>query len=194
METYGWPIKYFTDIPELFRVIIDAILGMLYYRLFGFGYSELKCRSAHRFLYYRGILHRDVSLGNILICPNGADVEMTTGCLIDLDHAKIDLKYVDKEKIVSGPEPLTAKLDERIRKARPAMSSMIQDDFHPAGIDEEALFALLIQFETKGDALTYVDYICKQKSSLRRDQPVSNLYLHFHGTSSDIISATAYLR
>ena len=28
METYGWPIKYFKDIPELLRVIRDVIQGM----------------------------------------------------------------------------------------------------------------------------------------------------------------------
>ena len=36
MGTYGWPIKYFKDIPELFRVTIDAIRGMLYHRPFSF--------------------------------------------------------------------------------------------------------------------------------------------------------------
>jgi hypothetical protein len=36
METYGWPIKYFKDIPELFRVTIDVIQGMLYNYLFSF--------------------------------------------------------------------------------------------------------------------------------------------------------------
>ncbi|KAH9939168.1 hypothetical protein B0H21DRAFT_825261 [Amylocystis lapponica] len=42
METYGWPIKFFKDIPELLRVIRDAITG-------------------HRTLYYGGVLHRDIS-------------------------------------------------------------------------------------------------------------------------------------
>jgi hypothetical protein len=29
METYGWPIKFFKDIPELLRVVRDAIQGLL---------------------------------------------------------------------------------------------------------------------------------------------------------------------
>jgi hypothetical protein len=36
MGTYGWPIKYFKDIPELFRVTIDAIQDMLYHHPFSF--------------------------------------------------------------------------------------------------------------------------------------------------------------
>ncbi|THH17211.1 hypothetical protein EUX98_g9170 [Antrodiella citrinella] len=76
MLTYGWPIKYFKDLKELVRTIRDAVQG-------------------HRDLYFnRLVLHRDVSAGNILICPNGDDVEDTTGCIIDLDHAKKALKRI----------------------------------------------------------------------------------------------------
>jgi hypothetical protein len=32
METYGWPIKYFLDIPELLMVIRDVIQGMFDYQ------------------------------------------------------------------------------------------------------------------------------------------------------------------
>jgi hypothetical protein len=35
METYGWPIKYFIDIPELLRVIRDVIQGMFVCQPFG---------------------------------------------------------------------------------------------------------------------------------------------------------------
>jgi len=31
METYGWPIKFFKDIPELLSVVRDAIQGMFDY-------------------------------------------------------------------------------------------------------------------------------------------------------------------
>ncbi|KAA1469413.1 hypothetical protein DENSPDRAFT_772821, partial [Dentipellis sp. KUC8613] len=69
MKTYGWPIKFFKDIPELVRTIRDALQG-------------------HQNLWLRNILHRDVSTGNLLICPKGSDIEDTSGCLIDLDYAK----------------------------------------------------------------------------------------------------------
>ncbi|TFY58769.1 hypothetical protein EVG20_g8025 [Dentipellis fragilis] len=75
MKTYGWPIKFFKDIPELVRAIRDAVQG-------------------HRNLWSRNILHRDVSTGNLLICPKGSDVEDTSGCLIDLVYAKRTNKRV----------------------------------------------------------------------------------------------------
>jgi len=45
----------------------------------------------HKYLYERGVLHRDISPGNILIKwrpGSEADQPSTSGCLIDLDHAK----------------------------------------------------------------------------------------------------------
>jgi hypothetical protein len=108
---------------------------------------------------------------------------MTTGCLIDLDHAKIDLKHADKDIVVSGPEPLAANFDqqdEQTGKVRLVVASMIETVYHPAGIDEEALSALLTRFKSNHEAFAYLDYICKQKSSLKRDQPVSALNLRFH--------------
>ncbi|KAF8518660.1 hypothetical protein BU17DRAFT_66290 [Hysterangium stoloniferum] len=50
METWGWPIKYFKDNLELLTVIRDAVQD-------------------HKDFYLSGVLHRDVSVGNILICP-----------------------------------------------------------------------------------------------------------------------------
>jgi len=38
--------------------------------------------SGHHHLHRRGVLHRDISVGNILITPDG------NGALIDLDYAK----------------------------------------------------------------------------------------------------------
>ncbi|KAH9930550.1 hypothetical protein B0H21DRAFT_761430 [Amylocystis lapponica] len=66
METFGWPIKFFKDSPELLRVILDALRG-------------------HRHLYYKdGVLHRDISISNILICPEHDAGEKTQGRIIDL--------------------------------------------------------------------------------------------------------------
>jgi len=45
----------------------------------------------HKYLYERGVLHRDISPSNILIKwrpGSEADEPSVSGCLIDLDHAK----------------------------------------------------------------------------------------------------------
>lgn len=45
----------------------------------------------HKYLYERGVLHRDISPGNVLIQwrpGSEANRTSTSGCLIDLDHAK----------------------------------------------------------------------------------------------------------
>ena len=45
----------------------------------------------HKYLYERGVLHRDISPGNILIKwrpGSEPDQPSMSGCLIDLDHAK----------------------------------------------------------------------------------------------------------
>ena len=56
----------------------------------------------HKAMYNAGILHRDVSAGNILICPKKGDkMENTHGRLIDLDHAGQTSEFIEP-KIVDG--------------------------------------------------------------------------------------------
>ncbi|ETW77007.1 hypothetical protein HETIRDRAFT_460499 [Heterobasidion irregulare TC 32-1] len=70
MRTYGWPIKFFKDVPELVNTLIDAVKG-------------------HRDYWFSLMLHQDVSTGNVLICPRSdVNVEDTCGKLIDLDCSK----------------------------------------------------------------------------------------------------------
>ncbi|KAI0055077.1 hypothetical protein BV25DRAFT_1816139, partial [Artomyces pyxidatus] len=65
MSSFGWPLLQFRDLPELCGALHDAIAG-------------------HRWLYRQGILHRDISPGNVLITPLAAP---NRGLLIDLDNA-----------------------------------------------------------------------------------------------------------
>lgn len=72
----GQPITIFTSVPELIRAFHDAITG-------------------HRSLFENGILHRDVSINNIMI--NLADQPRADGLggfLIDLDLA-VETKNID---------------------------------------------------------------------------------------------------
>ncbi|KAF9455625.1 hypothetical protein BDZ94DRAFT_1316018 [Collybia nuda] len=69
-KDYGWSFKNFRDVLELLNGSEHVII-------------------THEYLYFHGILHRDISSGNVLICPSFTDGVMTTeGRLIDLDYAK----------------------------------------------------------------------------------------------------------
>ncbi|TCD63615.1 hypothetical protein EIP91_005166 [Steccherinum ochraceum] len=73
LGTFGWPLSRFVDLRELVTALRDAIEG-------------------HRNLYFDcGVIHKDISITNILICPDldrPKPLENIRGCLIDLDHAK----------------------------------------------------------------------------------------------------------
>ncbi|KAF8344955.1 hypothetical protein F5887DRAFT_236522 [Amanita rubescens] len=76
LEEWGFPLKYFLNLRELLGAIRGAVKD-------------------HEKMYFAGVLHRDVSIGNILIAPNIATDNVNDGSesqdcgkLIDLDHAK----------------------------------------------------------------------------------------------------------
>ena len=89
LSTYGWLIKHFSTRRELLVVLRDAINGM--YQSTFVTKPGLTIFIGHKHLYKGGVLHRDISPGNILIkwCPGSeADQPSTSGCLIDLDRGK----------------------------------------------------------------------------------------------------------
>ena len=95
LSTYGWPLKYFLDLLELLQVLGDGIKGTASLATTQNQWScllKVFLRVGHKFIYILcWVLHGDVSSGNILISvPLSYDPERdpTTGCLIDLDHAR----------------------------------------------------------------------------------------------------------
>ncbi|PFH46574.1 hypothetical protein AMATHDRAFT_7642 [Amanita thiersii Skay4041] len=74
MKGSGYPLTYASSCLEIATVLRD-------------------CIKMHKKMYMNGVLHRDVSLGNIIIMSNGK------GRLIDLDRAK----YVSSQKQVLQP-------------------------------------------------------------------------------------------
>jgi serine/threonine protein kinase len=81
------PIEFFESPRHLLKILKDSIQSKL------FAYGSVPSRlmqdgfSAHRELYTKAnLLHRDISMGNILI-NLGDDREEHPACLIDLDHA-----------------------------------------------------------------------------------------------------------
>ncbi|KAF7975929.1 hypothetical protein HWV62_8203 [Athelia sp. TMB] len=86
-KTYGWPISYASSLLELVGSMRDAIVG-------------------HQNAYNRGVLHRDVSEGNILITGKKLDERGKRGVLIDFDNAifwKTHQAIMDDE--LSGTRP-----------------------------------------------------------------------------------------
>lgn len=125
--------------------------------------------SAHRYLYYKGILHRDISIGNILISPDGINAEKTSGCLIDLDYAK-KTSIDPKPPTVNSPQQ-----DERSSKIRQGVSLTLEG-YHSAGIDDKALSALLSLCKTTGSAIDYVEHILQSKPSLSATNKIVSVF------------------
>ncbi|KAF8969653.1 hypothetical protein BDZ97DRAFT_1915197 [Flammula alnicola] len=69
LKQYGWSIKYAASLEEFVRIIKESVIK-------------------HRDMYMQGVLHRDISQGNILICPMESNFKDTKGALIDFDNAK----------------------------------------------------------------------------------------------------------
>ncbi|KAI0924832.1 hypothetical protein AcV7_010427 [Taiwanofungus camphoratus] len=80
MKTYGWPVKYAKSVLETVEVFRDAIIG-------------------HRNSVQKGVLHRDISLGNILI--TGKSERGHRGVLIDYNNA------IPEEHVTLADDPAT---------------------------------------------------------------------------------------
>ncbi|THU75536.1 hypothetical protein K435DRAFT_880632 [Dendrothele bispora CBS 962.96] len=79
LKDYGYAIKRFLSLKELLQTLSECIDG-------------------YEFLLMNGIVHRDLSPANILICPVDIEAaqfepEKVVGRLNDLDHAKVDMEY-----------------------------------------------------------------------------------------------------
>ncbi|KAI0924109.1 hypothetical protein AcV5_010538 [Taiwanofungus camphoratus] len=89
MKTYGWPIKFAKSLLEMVGAFKDAIVG-------------------HRNSFQRNVLHRDISIGNILIASKPKPGYR--GILIDYENAII---------LKPGREPLH---DDPVSGTRPFIS------------------------------------------------------------------------
>ncbi|KAK0200518.1 hypothetical protein DFS33DRAFT_1397272 [Desarmillaria ectypa] len=127
LKDYGWPLKYFLNMKEFLTTVHGTLLG-------------------YEHLWDKGIAHRDISPGNMLICP-AKDEETgllklfdTRGRISDMDHSK----HVDyhnpaplQEKLLNRPNlPTYIALGEN-----PPMSDGLSDLFaiFPASIKDAAL-------------------------------------------------------
>ncbi|KAF8882647.1 hypothetical protein CPB85DRAFT_1442579 [Mucidula mucida] len=131
MSTYGWPLKYFATLKELLVVFLNGVQG-------------------HEHLCNNGLLHRDISAGNVIIarCPDkGATTPFgTKGCLIDLDRSKLGARKtrtlppaqtqddpIPEAEIASFSPPITSYF--RRRKNLPKLSLSLQPEVISSAYD-----------------------------------------------------------
>ncbi|THU77785.1 hypothetical protein K435DRAFT_890549, partial [Dendrothele bispora CBS 962.96] len=106
LKDYGYPLKRFRSLHELVQSIEDCLEG-------------------YQYLLQKGVLHRDLSPGNCLICPRSMLAHPdntqtqpqsleTVGRLIDLDHAKVDYGYKFDEAVAEAQKRVPPT-EEQIR-------------------------------------------------------------------------------
>ncbi|ETW82484.1 hypothetical protein HETIRDRAFT_416651 [Heterobasidion irregulare TC 32-1] len=144
MQTYGWPIKFFKDIPKLVKSIFHAV-------------------KAHCDYWFSLILHRDVSTGNMLICPRSdVNVEDTCGKLIDLDYSKKSDMHV--EYPAPGPPKQHIAIVLRLKKQ--------------VSITNEVAGILIARYPSH--FLVYIDMVLSMNPDLRtanKELTVEDLFL-----------------
>lgn len=100
MKTYGWPIKRALTPLEMVCAMRDAIAGE---PLTEPSINKPLTRHVpgHRNAYVEGVLHRDISIGNIIITAN--PTPNNRGALIDFDNAI----YYSVDRVPVFHDPLT---------------------------------------------------------------------------------------
>ncbi|KAF4584862.1 hypothetical protein EYR40_001682 [Pleurotus pulmonarius] len=93
LQTIGRPLWQFTSYLELLKAFRAAIVG-------------------HQRLVAYGILHRDISAGNIMISADDNPAEGEEGFLMDLEFARID-EIVHVTKVPGGPQHTTWSAPKR---------------------------------------------------------------------------------
>ncbi|KAA1477293.1 hypothetical protein DENSPDRAFT_844508 [Dentipellis sp. KUC8613] len=140
MSTYGWPLTSFRDIRELLETIRDAVAG-------------------HRDLWFGGVLHRDVSVDNILICPEEKDGRKTHGRLINLGFSIQADTWTDAPKPVSVDDPDVQKRMSVLREYK--------------GMSEPVALTLLSRNEEFWYSWGYQEALLRQWPHLKDKSPLS---------------------
>jgi len=124
--------------------------------------SGLTMFVGHKYLYERGVLHRDISPGNILIKwrpGSEADEPSVSGCLIDLDHAKKGEPSSEMSTRSLGVQAVDDTLDDVVllwcsKKKVDMEVARLASAFIPAN-------------QGTGPALTYFEAVLKHASTFR---------------------------
>ncbi|KAH9833523.1 uncharacterized protein C8Q71DRAFT_849857 [Rhodofomes roseus] len=150
MESYGWPIKYALSLLELVQAMHDALAGHW---------------AAHK----KGVQHKDLSEGNILITARGKKGVGDRGMVIDFDYAKFMSDATLADDPISGTRPfMSGEILEEKHYYRAATvqkqgstSNTTSRPLHTFHHDLESLFWILLWI-----------CICRAGPALRRFRSV----------------------
>ncbi|KAK7440007.1 hypothetical protein VKT23_017260 [Stygiomarasmius scandens] len=137
---FGFPLKRFSDLQELLDVLEDVLKG-------------------YEYLLSKGIIQRDLSPNNILICPplDPSSSERCKGRLNDEDHGKIGFTY-------TGTDTLQMKLDcEEAQNQLKLLAARLDS---PCSSEVQQL--VLAVYGTNLRALTYLDFLQNNVPELAR--------------------------
>ena len=134
------------------------------------GEASADVSSGHRALYYGCVLHRDISVGNILICPTDNNPHDTHGTLIDLDYAKLGKKKDDTSaRLLEHEQWPTGAKDDYLLFPRIIRRGIT--------IEKDAFYILWIRSGKVIDGVTvYVRQLLEVKQNLDLQRPVCSLH------------------
>lgn len=102
----GQPLWKYTDELQLLNAFYAIVEGACSRRMYRPSQSAHDA-SAHQYLCEKGILHRDISAGNMLLWPGGA----AAGFLYDFDMAHVDHLLIDHLTIHEAVDPVKRGVD-----------------------------------------------------------------------------------
>ncbi|KIJ42356.1 hypothetical protein M422DRAFT_31327 [Sphaerobolus stellatus SS14] len=149
MRMRGYPLKYFRNLKELLTVIHDAVRD-------------------HQRFFLKGILHRDISGGNILILIPTDGHFRQSGFLLDLDHSKITKKFL--------PWKRTERLETAKFNAVKAYETADDRTVHLA----TAVFGA-----DRGEVSGYINAVAKSRGLEGTQQPISPEQLGWDDNTED---------
>ncbi|KAJ8453859.1 hypothetical protein ONZ51_g13362 [Trametes cubensis] len=159
----GRPIEFFSSVRELVSLLLDCVRG-------------------HRFAYEHGVVHRDISTGNLLIALKGhhippssrSDSQVVQGCLIDFDHAK-RTQTVEERKVIYDADKIRRLTNLKLHHANiEELAEQVTDD-----VVLRAVHLVKQRFpntSTSAHVAMYIEAALQRYKASGRPPPSNNLY------------------
>ena len=112
-------------------------------------------------MYEKGILHRDISSGNILICDDDMGDTKDAGMLIDLDHAKYS---ANRRPVPSFQGAITDQRRESWYREEPKVN-----------LEPDVVSRAVQIFEKPGEASMYLDSLIETLPECMKNDSDTNI-------------------